>query len=297
MVRIATVFGSSGEQGSSVVHAILKDGTFKPRVVTRNANSDSSRRFVELGAEVVQADSGDKESVKKAVAGAEVVFLVTFPFTATSEYEQGVKVIDASKEAGVRFLVFSTLPSLIELSKGKFKNTVHFEEKDKVAKYLQTSGLPYATIGTGWFLENLSKTNPLKQKTLEKSDDSYIFHAFGGPGMAYAVTWIEHDLGSAFVALATQYESRASEVVGQSFVVGSARPTVEDFAAELGKGLGKPVRVDYLGKSGIVPLDEMYESATELDWYPGVDLPDPRLEKLGLKVGTIEDFAKTRLAL
>ena len=36
-------------------------------------------------------------------------------------------------------------------------------------------------------------------------------------------------------------------------------------------------------------------SAAELDWYPGVEFPDPRLEKLGVELGTIEEFARTTL--
>ena len=77
MSRIATVFLATGVQGASAVQALIKDGTFKPRVVTRNSNSESSKKFVDLGAEVVQADSGDRESLKKALAGSEVVFLVS----------------------------------------------------------------------------------------------------------------------------------------------------------------------------------------------------------------------------
>ena len=60
-------------------------------------------------------------------------------------------------------------------------------------------------------------------------------------------------------------------------------------------GLGAPVELKYEGKIGLAPFDEMYASAAELDWYPGVEFPDPRLEKLGVKLGTIEEFARTTL--
>ena len=58
------------------MHALLKDGSFKPRAVTRNANSESARKLAELGCEIAIADLGDKEAIKKAVSGAECVFLV-----------------------------------------------------------------------------------------------------------------------------------------------------------------------------------------------------------------------------
>ena len=38
-----------------------------------------------------------------------------------------------------------------------------------------------------------------------------------------------------------------------------------------------------------------YAFSTEFEWYPGVELPDPRLEKLGVEVGSIEEFARTTL--
>ena len=63
--------------GTSVVQALLKDGTFKPRAVTRNANSDAGRSLAALGAEVVEALFDDKEALKRAVSGAECVFLVS----------------------------------------------------------------------------------------------------------------------------------------------------------------------------------------------------------------------------
>ena len=105
MSRIATVFGATGLQGksterrllhpgieltgltgSSVVQALSKDGTFKPRAVTRNVESEAARTLAEQGAEVVAADLGDKEAVKKAVEGAECVFAVS------PEYHSWVRI-------------------------------------------------------------------------------------------------------------------------------------------------------------------------------------------------------------
>ena len=95
MARIATVFGATGKQGeasrisartthlsamhagSSVVRALLADGAFKPRAVTRDVNSPAARKLAKQGCEVVQADMADKESVKGAVDGAETVFAVS----------------------------------------------------------------------------------------------------------------------------------------------------------------------------------------------------------------------------
>ena len=56
------------------MNAILADGTFTPRAVTRNTSSESALKLKARGAEVVQADLWDVESLKKAMAGSEGVF-------------------------------------------------------------------------------------------------------------------------------------------------------------------------------------------------------------------------------
>jgi len=59
------------------VNAILADGTFTPRAITRDPSSDSAQKLLARGAEVVQADYWDVESLKKAIAGSEGVFGVS----------------------------------------------------------------------------------------------------------------------------------------------------------------------------------------------------------------------------
>ncbi|KAL1669407.1 hypothetical protein GGF50DRAFT_110379 [Schizophyllum commune] len=294
MSRIATVFGATGKQGSSVVRALLADGTFKPRAVTRDPNSPAAKKLVEQGAEVVQADMADKDAVKKAVTGAEVVFLVTAPFTSTTEVVQGTNIIDGSKATGVKFLVFSTLPSIKGLSNGKYPNVSVAEEKVQIQAYLEASGIPHACIGTGSFLENLL-VNHLGLPPFSKTDTGYVMHSYGKPDMTFTWTWIGHDMGPAVTALFKNYETRKDEVLGQTFVLGVARATVKETAAEFAKGLGKPVEVKCLEKCEIPMVNDMYAFTVEYEWYPGVPVPDTRLEKLGVKMGTAVDFAKAVL--
>ncbi|KAL1741175.1 hypothetical protein HDZ31DRAFT_46004 [Schizophyllum fasciatum] len=293
MSRIATVFGATGLQGSSVVQALLKDGTFKPRAVMRDATSEPARKLADLGCEVASADLGDEEAVKSAVSGAECVFAFTFSFGAVSELVQGTNIVDASKEAGVQFVVFSTLPNVSELSSGKFTHAFHMDEKAMVQKRLEASGMANASIGTGGFLENTMRAT--SQRPLVKTERGYELPTLVLPGTRGVHTWIGRDMGPAVVALMTQYKTRASEIDGQRFVLGVGVSTTEEFAAELSKGLGKPVEVKYLGKSGIPPVDDMFAFSAEFEWYPGVPVPDLRLEKLGVSVGSLEEFARTVL--
>jgi hypothetical protein len=96
MTRIVTVVGATGKQGtkifvealrpyltsfwypsgSSVLNALVKDGTFKIRAVTRNPNSEKAKAIKAIGAEVVECNLFIKADLEKAFAGAEAVFAV-----------------------------------------------------------------------------------------------------------------------------------------------------------------------------------------------------------------------------
>jgi NmrA-like family len=95
--------------GYSVVNAILADGTFTARTVTRNTMSESAEKLKARGVQVVQADLSDVESLKKAILGSEGVFGYDpsiFPDNPQEEIVQGKNLVDASTEVGVKFLVF-----------------------------------------------------------------------------------------------------------------------------------------------------------------------------------------------
>ena len=80
MEKIITVFGATGAQGGGLVRAILadKNSEFKVRGVTRDANSEKAKALAQLGAEIVEADIDDANSIKKTLEGAFGAFFVTF---------------------------------------------------------------------------------------------------------------------------------------------------------------------------------------------------------------------------
>lgn len=57
-----------------MVQALLADGTFVPRAITRNCSSEKALKLKSLGAEVVQADLWDIDSLKQALSGVEAVY-------------------------------------------------------------------------------------------------------------------------------------------------------------------------------------------------------------------------------
>ncbi|KAL1717771.1 hypothetical protein EV715DRAFT_291892 [Schizophyllum commune] len=294
MTRIATVFVATGLQGSSVVNALLSDGTFTPRAVTTDASSDAAKALADKGCEVVEAKFDDKEAIERAVTGAECVFLVTLCWDEeVPEQTQGINVVEACERTGVKFIVFSTLPGLRDVSRGKYTRVPEFEDKASIQRYLETSPIPCASISPGSFMENIPRG--FLNCPFEKTDSGFILNTHEPEGCVIIQTWIGRDMGRAVVALFTQFQTRLDEIDKKMFVLGSQRATTEEFAQGLARGLGKPVEVRRLGKTGDPAIDELYDVTTEFDWFPEIDVPDKRLEALGVTVGTVEEFARTVL--
>lgn len=60
-----------------MLESILADGEFTPRALTRNIASEAAQQISRRGVEVVQADLGDLESLRKGFTGCEGVFCVS----------------------------------------------------------------------------------------------------------------------------------------------------------------------------------------------------------------------------
>lgn len=67
----------AGAQGGSVARALLEDGIFKVRVVTRSPMKKAAKELKQRGAEVMKADQDDEPSLELALTGAYGAFVVT----------------------------------------------------------------------------------------------------------------------------------------------------------------------------------------------------------------------------
>ena len=68
---LITIFGASGAQGGGLARALLARNKpdHRVRAVTRKPGSDAARELAQLGAEVVEADLDDADSVLRAIRG------------------------------------------------------------------------------------------------------------------------------------------------------------------------------------------------------------------------------------
>lgn len=161
--KIITVFGATGNQGGSILDAILSDSKasaeFAIRAITRDVTKPKSKALAERGAELATADLNDAESVRKAIKGSYGVYAVTNyweKMDAELEFQQGKNIADACKAEGVQHLVWSGLYNVKELSKGALPNVHHFDSKARVESYIREIGVPYTTLMPGFFMSNVT---------------------------------------------------------------------------------------------------------------------------------------------
>jgi len=149
--KLIAVVGATGQQGGAVVRALQTSGQFKVRALTRNPG-----KHRELAEEVIEADLDRPETLKAAFEGAHGVFLVTnFWEQGTDELKQATAAVRAAKDAGVKHLIWSTLPDVEAISGGKL-HVPHFTGKAKVDRIVKEAGFPYHTfVIAPFFYQNL----------------------------------------------------------------------------------------------------------------------------------------------
>lgn len=149
--KTIAVIGATGSQGKAVVNALIKEGTFKVRAVSRNPDNYSGKAD-----EVVKADLTDISSLTEAFRGSHGVFVVTNFWEGADEVAQGKTAIQAAKDAGVNHFIWSTLPNVERISNGKF-DVPHFTGKAKVDELVKDAGFEnYTFVQAPFYFQNLS---------------------------------------------------------------------------------------------------------------------------------------------
>ncbi|KAJ7211041.1 NAD(P)-binding protein [Mycena haematopus] len=299
--RVVSVFGATGLQGGAVVDALLKHGTFTPRAISRDPESEASKKLQTRGVQVVKGDALDKAGLVAALHGSEAVFALTIPtfppVEGKSELVQGKNIVDAAKQAGVKFLIWSSLPSISTLSNGKYPNATHYEDKAAVHAYLASSGLPHASLLLPAFLENLY-TRPLLKKRDTGAGYTITMPIFK-PSDTQAWAWIARDVPAAALALLTGYTdptTLAQRINGRAFPVVTATMTCAELAERVGRAIGAEVSFVTGPPTGVRARDEMFASHAEYSGlYTATPVPNPDLVALGMTFSTVEEFLEVEV--
>lgn len=263
--KIIAVVGATGSQGGGVARAILSDpdSEFAVRALTRDPSSEKARALAEQGADVVEADLSDLESVKEAFEGAYGAFCVTFfweHLSPDTEIAHARSMAAAAKAAGLRHVIWSTLEDTrqwvpldddrMPTLQGRFK-VPHYDGKGEADALWAAAGVPTTYLLTSFYWDNLVHFGMEPQRG---EDGSLVFNLPMGdkklPGIA------AEDIGGCAYGIF----KRGTEMVGRRVGIAGGHLTGQEMADALGEALGEPVAYN------AVPFD-VYRS---LD-FPGAD--------------------------
>ncbi|KAF4983963.1 hypothetical protein FZEAL_755 [Fusarium zealandicum] len=298
MSKILTVFGATGNQGGSVVRAILNDPAlskeFKIRGITRDASKPAAKELASKGVEVISADMNSAEQAAPAVKDAHTVFVVTNYWDSNKgngELAQGKAVTDACKAAGVQHLIFSSLLDTNKISQGRLTHIKHFEEKAQVEQYIRDSGIPATFVLPGFFMSNLFTS-------IRKNDEGGYSFVLPVSGDKAQVPLFEagSDTGK-FVKAAIKHRS---DVLGKRIYAATDYYTPSRLISEFSEVIGKPASYSQVPteafKSFLPPsiAEEMTENMLLLEdpgYYAGADLEES-LSLLDEKPTTWKEFVE-----
>ncbi|HWS31423.1 MAG TPA: NmrA/HSCARG family protein [Actinoplanes sp.] len=297
-MKTIAVVGATGAQGGGLVKAILADesGEYRVRAVTRDVTSPRAQELAELGAEVVQADNYDEESLVAAFTGAYGAFLVTnfwAHMSAAKELEEAANLANAAKRAGLQHVVWSTLedtrdhipvhddrmPTLQERYK-----VPHFDAKAEADHLFTAAGVPTTFLRTTFYWENLATG---WGATRDSGGVLTLTLPMGDARLAgIAVDDIGRTAYGLLKAGPQAYAGRTVHIAGEHL-------TGEQIAAGLSRAVGEPVvyrplthdAYRDLGFPGADEAGNMLQYYTEFeDYFTGVrDLAEVRRLNPGLQ--------------
>ncbi|KAJ6566934.1 hypothetical protein B0H19DRAFT_1138912 [Mycena capillaripes] len=237
---LVAVVGATGTQGGSVVNALAEsDKPYRVRAFTRDAKKPAAQNLVKLGVEVVVVSLvvDNKEEVYKAFIGADFAFLVTNFWDHLSkdrEISEGKLLIDAAKAGGVSRIVWSGLPSITRLSRGKYVNVYHFDGKAIVTDYGRKSGVPFVDVQAGFYGTNFI-TNPIM--FAKQDDGSFAIPLPVKPTTITPFIDAERDYGL-FVRHVLEFPVFPN---GSEILAYSERITIEEMAQQFAQATGKKI--------------------------------------------------------
>jgi uncharacterized protein YbjT (DUF2867 family) len=243
--KVIAVVGATGKQGGGLAKAILADpyGGYSVRALTRDTTSERAQQLVKQGAEVVQANNFDEESLVRAFQGADGAFIVTNfweHLSAEKELQEAANLASAARKAGVKHVVWSTLEDTrdhipvddtrMPTLQGHYK-VPHFDVKAEADELFRTLGVPTTFLRATFYWENLANGwQPTR-------DENGVLTLNWPQGAAPLAGIAVDDIG----AVAYQIFKAGDEFVGKTVSIAGEHLTGDQIAAGLTRAVGEPV--------------------------------------------------------
>lgn len=211
------ITGATGQLGRLVVESLKKRGaTDNVVALVRNP-----AKAAELGIEAKAFDYEKPETLAASLQGIDHLLLISGNEIGKRK-QQHENVIKAAKEAGVKWIVYT---SLLHADKSSLSLA---EEHKATEEMLKASGIPYTLLRNGWYTENYTGSVPGAVK-------AGAFIGSAEEGKIASATRADYAEAAAVVLTSNGHEGKVYELAGDDYY------TLADLAAEISRQSGKEI--------------------------------------------------------
>lgn len=179
------VTGATGHLGRLVIESLLDRGVAPSNIVAAVRNPVRASDLAARGIEIREADYTKPETLSRAFDGVEKLLLVSSSEVGQRS-AQHKNVIEATKEAGVKLLAYT---SLLKADTSKMALAGEHKETEKM---IRESGIPFVFLRNGWYIENY-------QQPIEQAAKTGVLYGAAGDGKISAATRADYAEAAAAV--------------------------------------------------------------------------------------------------
>ncbi|MCU1516985.1 MAG: NAD(P)-dependent oxidoreductase [Pseudarthrobacter sp.] len=215
------ITGATGQLGRHVVEALLQRNVPAADIVAVGRSIEKLADFQARGVQVKPMDYTDPESVAQALRGAGKVLLISGSEVG-QRVDQHRTVIEAAKAEGVELVAYT---SIANADTTGMKLAAEHQATESI---LKDSGVPFAILRNGWYLENYTDQLPgtLAQGALAGS---------AGEGRVSAAARVDYAEAAAAVLVADHQAGKVYELGGDHAF------TLAELAEEISAAANQPV--------------------------------------------------------
>jgi NAD(P)H dehydrogenase (quinone) len=216
-----TVTAATGHLGRLVVQELLDRGVPAGEIVAAVRNAERAADLAARGVHVRQADYTDPASLTEALAGTDRLLLISGSEVG-QRFTQHRNVVDAAVAEGVALIAYTSI------LKADTTEVPLAAEHKATEEYIVASGLPYAFLRNGWYLENYTEN-------LAPALASGALIGAAGAGPIGAATRADFAAAAAAVLTGEGHENTVYELGGDEPF------TMAELAAEVSRQSGTEV--------------------------------------------------------
>lgn len=268
---LIVICGATGQQGGSVLRAMKKTGKYRFRALTRDPNSTKAQKIKDNDdVELFQIDVvKEMDRIPEAFEGATGVFAVTDfwanpKIMTVMEEPIGKKMVDAAIEKGVKWFIWSTLPDVNVISKGRLTHVAHCDNKARVEQYARQRSKEkgvstiFSYVIAGNYYQNYDR---LKIFKISDADPDVVVNEPLNvkPTTKIFFTDIDEDFGKVVSAMFENIDKVKDKTI-KAITTGY---TLEDLLRETAKALGKKYKYNEIDDETM----EKYMGAEAAEMY------------------------------